>query len=85
MVCGKLSKEQNWNPNNLPSNEAIYYLNGAIHYLELFLQRPLQWSICMLHLNELALRHTFTTLDGSTKSPDKSTGPIGYMLNGVVS
>ena len=39
----------------------------------------------MLHLNELPLRHTFTTLDGSTKSPDKFTGPIGSMLNGVVS
>ena len=59
--------------------------NVAIHYLELFLQRSLQWDICMLHLNELPLRHTFSTLDGSTKSPDKFFGPIGSMLNGIVS
>ena len=59
--------------------------NGAIHYLELFLQRPLQWDICMLHLNELPLRHTFSALDGSTKSPDKFSGPTDSMLNGIVS
>ena len=39
----------------------------------------------MLHLNELPLQHTFSTLDGSTKSPDKFSGPIGSMLNGIVS
>ena len=50
----------------------------------MFLQRPLQWDICMLHLNELPLRHIFSTLDGSTKSPDKFSGPIGSMLNALV-
>ena len=39
----------------------------------------------MFHLNELPLRHTFSTLDGSTKSPDKFFGPIGSMLNDIVS
>ena len=39
----------------------------------------------MLHLNELPLRHTFSTLDGSTKIPDKFFGPIDSMLNGIVS
>ena len=39
----------------------------------------------MLHLNELPLQHTFSTLYGSTKSPDKFSGPIGSMLNGIVS
>ena len=38
----------------------------------------------MLHLNELPLRHIFSTLDGSTKSPDKVSGPVGSMLNGIV-
>ena len=28
---------------------------GAIRNLELFMQEPLQWDICMLHLNELPL------------------------------
>ena len=58
---------------------------GAIRYLELFLQQPLQWDICMLHLNELPLRHILSTLDGSTKSPEKFSGPIGSMLDGSVS
>ena len=39
----------------------------------------------MLHLNQLPLRHTFSALNGSTKSPDKFSGPIGSMLNGIVS
>ena len=39
----------------------------------------------MLHLNELLLRHTFITLDGLTKSLDNFFGPIGSMLNSIVS
>ena len=39
----------------------------------------------MLHLNELPLQHTFSALDGLTKSPDKFSCPIGSMLNGIVS
>ena len=58
---------------------------GAIRYLEMFLGRALQWNICLLHLNELPLRHVFIYLDGTTKSPDKFAGPIGSQLNGNVS
>ncbi|GBN82106.1 hypothetical protein AVEN_111204-1 [Araneus ventricosus] len=29
--------------------------NGVIHRLELKLQRPIQWIICLLHFNELPL------------------------------
>ena len=57
---------------------------GAIRYLEMFLGRALQWNICLLHLNELPLRHVFIYLDGTTKSPDKFAGPIGSQLNGNV-
>ena len=56
----------------------------AICNLELFMQRLLQRNICMLHLNELPLRHIFTVLDRTTKSPHKFSGPIGSMLPGLV-
>ena len=59
--------------------------NGFIRSLELLLQRPLQWAICLLHLNELPLRHIFTRLDGTTNSPNAFSGPIGKVLGGNVS
>src|SRR5215469_16156040 len=61
------------------------HLLGSIRCLEMFLGRPLQWDICLLHLNELPLRHVFMNLDGTTKGPDKFAGPIGSELNGNVS
>src|SRR5215469_10166957 len=60
-------------------------LLGSIRCLEMFLGRPLQWDICLLHLNELPLRHVFMNLDWTTKGPDKFAGPIGSELNGNVS
>ena len=59
--------------------------NGCIRSLEELLNKPLQWVICLLHTNELPLRHVFTMLDGTTKSPDSFSGPIGKCLNGDVS
>ena len=61
------------------------YMHGAIRYLEMFLGRPCQWDICLLHTNKLPLRYVFVTLDGRTTSPDKFGGPIGSLLNGNVS
>ena len=58
---------------------------GCIASLEALLQRPLQWVICLLHCNELHLRHVFKALDGTTKSPDSFAGVIGSHLNGTVS
>lgn len=59
--------------------------NGSIRALEELFNRPLQWVVCLLHANELPLRHVFTKLDGTTNSPDTFTGPIGKNLNGTVS
>ena len=59
--------------------------NGAIRCMEEIIYRPLQWAICLLHLNELPLRHVFITLDGTTKSPDAFSGPIGSNLGDTVS
>ena len=41
--------------------------------------------ICLLHLNELPLRHVFQNLDGVTSGPDSFSGPIDKGLNGAVS
>ena len=54
---------------------------GCIRTLEELLKRPLQWVICLLHCNELPLRHVFMFLDGTTKSPDSFSGPIGQKLS----
>ena len=58
--------------------------HGSIATLEELLQRPLQWAICLLHTNELPLRHVFKHLDGVSASPDSFSGPIGKELNGLV-
>lgn len=53
---------------------------GVIRQIELGLQHPVNWFICMLHTNELPLRHLFKTLDGSTSGPLSFSGPIGSEL-----
>ena len=58
---------------------------GFIVSLETSIGRPLQWVICLLHLNELSLRHVFQNLDGVTSGPDSFSRPIGRQLNGAVS
>ena len=58
---------------------------GFIASTETLIGRPLQWVICLLHLNELPLRHVFQNLDGVTSGPDSFSGPIGRQLNGAVS
>ena len=37
----------------------VGYKEGAIRFLEIFMGRALQWQICVLHLNELNLKHMF--------------------------
>ena len=44
--------------------------NGVIRLTELELGIPVQHIICLLHLNELPLRHLFYDLDGVTAGPD---------------
>jgi hypothetical protein len=53
---------------------------GVIRLLELHLKRPVQWFICLLHANELPLRHLFTYLDGNTQGPSSFSGSIGKAL-----
>ena len=56
---------------------------GAIVVLERLLGRRLVWSICLLHTNELPLRHLIEELDGKTGSNNSFTGPAGRLLAGV--
>ena len=57
---------------------------GFIASLETLIGRPLQWVLCLLHLNELLLKHVFQNLDGITPRSDSFSGPIGRQLNGAV-
>lgn len=54
---------------------------GVIRHLEVSMKKPLQWSICLLHANELPLRHLLQHLDGHTKGPYSFSGPIGTLLS----
>ena len=54
--------------------------NGVISQLELFLGRPVQWLICLLHTNELPLRHLIQHLDRKTNHPTGFKGAIRKML-----
>ena len=53
---------------------------GAITLLEKELDRRLVWLICLLHVNELPLRHLFVDLDGPTQGDKAFKGPIGKIL-----
>ena len=58
---------------------------GVIRQLEVLVERPLQWCVCLLHLNELPLRHVFRELDGSTSGPASFSGKLGKSLDSLVS
>lgn len=54
-------------------------LGGVIRLLEVKLDRPLHWFICMLHANELPLT-SMLKLDGTTSGPKAFSGPIGKAI-----
>ncbi len=56
-------------------------VGGAIRLLEEELKKPLQWFVCLLHANELPLRHLMEHLDGSTTGPRAFAGIIGKSLS----
>ena len=53
---------------------------SLLRCLEVKLGRPLQWSICLLHFNELPLKHLLENIDGRAVGPQGLTGPIGKNL-----
>ena len=54
-----------------------------IRRIEVQLNRPLQWKICLLHFAELPARHLFIYLDGCTTSPIGPNGPIGTSIRNI--
>lgn len=55
-------------------------LTNKILYLKEYVGHAIQWIICLLHTNELPLRHLFSKLDGGTSGPRSFTGPIGKVI-----
>ncbi|GBO26095.1 hypothetical protein AVEN_206147-1, partial [Araneus ventricosus] len=54
--------------------------NGVICNIELKIQRPPQWLICLLHFNQLQLKNLFENLDGETTGPASVSGKICKQL-----
>ena len=59
--------------------------NGAIHFLEMMLGKPLHYLVCQLHGNELPFRAVFYFYDGKTEGPKHWRGPIGTSIRDTVS
>ncbi|GBN35177.1 hypothetical protein AVEN_164176-1 [Araneus ventricosus] len=53
---------------------------GIIRNMELILNRPLQWSACQLHANELPLHNLFEHVDRTSTVPRSLTGEIRKSL-----
>lgn len=50
---------------------------GILRLLEVRLQKPLHWFVCLLHFNELPFRHLFAKIDSSVSTgPKSATGAI---------
>ena len=58
-------------------------VGGAIQHIEKLLGRKCHWNVCMIHINELPLRHLVITIDGKYIPKQGWTGPIGKLLEKV--
>ena len=67
------------------TNSNVGAENGAIHYLEMMLGKPLHYLICQLHGNELPFRAVFYYYDGKPSGPEHWRGPIGRRIKESVS
>ena len=48
------------------------------------MKHAVHWSICLLHFNELPLRHLFEAFDGVTTGPRSFSGPIGKQIQSKI-
>lgn len=53
---------------------------GVICRIEQLNNNPVHWCVCLLHGNELLLRHYFDHIDGMTTGPTSLSGPVGMQL-----
>ena len=58
------------------TNQNTGWKGGSHAHLERLLGRRLFWAICMLHTNELPLRHLIEIIDGPTSSDKGFSGPV---------
>ena len=65
------------------TNVNTEWKGGAIHFLELKINKKLIWLICALHAKELSLRHLMINLNGKIITYNKFGGPIGKLVNDV--
>jgi hypothetical protein len=56
---------------------------GAIHYLEEKLEKKCHWFICLIHINELPLKHLIIKLDEKYTPKSGWTGPIDKMIENI--
>ena len=59
--------------------------NGAIHYLEMMLGKPIHYLICRFHGIELPFWALFYKYDGKPSDPVHWRGPIGTRIKETVS
>ena len=52
----------------------------VIRLIEVHFKKSMHWFVCLLHMNELQLRHLMIHLDGVTHGPNSFSGPIGKQL-----
>lgn len=65
--------------NGEPVNTGVR--GGIIRLFEQHLKRSLHWCVCLLHFNELPLRHLYDALEKSvTTGPGTSTGQLSALL-----
>ncbi|GBL93969.1 hypothetical protein AVEN_76692-1 [Araneus ventricosus] len=55
--------------------------NGVMRNIELKIQCPMQWFICLLHFNELPFKNLNEYLDGETTGPASFSGKIGKKVS----
>src|SRR5215469_12117780 len=55
-------------------------MGGVLRFIEIHLQRPIQWLICLLHANELPFRHVLQKIDGKPTGPQTFQGNIGRAI-----
>ena len=65
------------------TNANTGWKDGTHAILEKLLGRKLYWAICMLHTNELPLRHLIAIIDGPTSSDTGFTGEVCKLLSKV--
>ena len=62
------------------TNSNTGWKEGAIHHIEAAKGEKVLWDICILHTNELPLRHVMKNLGMETSGASSFTGEIGDLI-----